>query len=147
VNLFKKFSYAGTVICVVAVSLVAFISCGHAASSPTRVTVHVPSKSLAIMPYYFGKDKGFFSPELIEPQLVVMSPPIAIAALVAGELDFATTLGAATSAILRGLPLKRVFLCPTGPQPCSACAARDQVGSRSSRTNNQLFRSLRTYRL
>jgi len=61
------------------------------------------------MPYYFGKDKGFFSPELVEPQLVVMSPPIAIAALVAGELDFATTLGAATTAIMRGLPLKRVF--------------------------------------
>jgi NitT/TauT family transport system substrate-binding protein len=81
----------------------------RAASQPTKVTVHVPSKSLAIMPYYFGKDKGFFSKELIEPQLVVMSPPTAIAALVAGELDFATTLGAATTAIMRGLPLRRVF--------------------------------------
>src|SRR5947209_10331313 len=81
----------------------------HAASGPTKVTIHVPSKSLAIMPYYFGKDKGFFSPELIEPQLVVMSPPTAIVALVAGELDFATTLGAATSAILQGHPLKRII--------------------------------------
>ena len=87
----------------------------HAASGPTKVTIHVPSKSLAIMPYYFGKDKGFFSPELIEPQLVVMSPPTAIVALVAGELDFATTLGAATSAILRGLPLKRVFYVQADP--------------------------------
>jgi ABC-type nitrate/sulfonate/bicarbonate transport system substrate-binding protein len=81
----------------------------QAASSPTRVTLHVPSKSLAIMPYYFGKDKGFFSPEAIDLQLVVMSPPTAIAALVAGELDFSATMGAATSAIMRGLPLKRVF--------------------------------------
>jgi len=40
------------------------------ASSPTKVTIHVPSKSLAIMPYYFGKDKGFFAPELVEPQLI-----------------------------------------------------------------------------
>src|SRR6266568_8806527 len=87
----------------------------YAASGPTKVTIHVPSKSLAIMPYYFGKDKGFFSPELIEPQLVVMSPPTAIVALVAGELDFATTLGAATSAILRGLPLKRVFYVQADP--------------------------------
>jgi len=46
-----------------------------AASSPTRVTIHVPSKSLSIMPYYFGKDKGFFAPDQIEPQLVLMSPP------------------------------------------------------------------------
>jgi len=34
---------------------------------------------------------------------------------VAGELDFATTLGAATSAILRGLPLKRVFYVQADP--------------------------------
>src|SRR5207247_5378772 len=77
----------------------------HAASGPTKVTIHVPSKSLAIMPYYFGKDKGFFSPELIEPQLVVMSPPTAIVALVAGELDFATPFGAPTSANVGGLPV------------------------------------------
>lgn len=81
----------------------------RAASQPARITIHFPSKSLSLMPFYFGKDKGFFSPELIELQFVVMAPPTAIAALVAGELDFSTTLGAATSAIMRGLPLKRIF--------------------------------------
>ena len=100
-------------------------SSARAASSPIKVTIHVPSKSLAIMPYYFGKDKGFFSPELIEPQLVVMSPPIAIVALVAGELDFATTLGAATSAILRGLPLKRVFYVQA--EPSHALLAQPEI--------------------
>ena len=96
------------VLLVTSAIVVICISSVRAASQPNKVTVHVPSKSLAIMPYYFGKDKGFFS-ELIEPQLIVMSPPTAIAALVAGELDFATTLGAATTAMLRGLPLKRIF--------------------------------------
>ena len=48
-----------------------------AASAPTKVTIHVPSKSLSSMPYYFGKDKGFFAAEQIEPQLVMMSPPTA----------------------------------------------------------------------
>ncbi len=106
----KSFLRSGTGLLLSTIFILAFFSPrGDAASSPTKVTIHVPSKSLAIMPYYFGKDKGFFSPELVEPQLVVMSPPIAIAALVAGELDFATTLGAATTAIMRGLPLKRVF--------------------------------------
>jgi NitT/TauT family transport system substrate-binding protein len=102
-------------------------SLGQAASSPIKVTVHVPSKSLAVMPYYFGKDKGFFSPELIEPQLVVMSPPTAIAALVAGELDFASTLGAATSAIMRGLPLKRVFY--VQQDPSHALLAQPEIKS------------------
>ena len=86
-----------------------------AASAPTKVTIHVPSKSLSIMPYYFGKDKGFFAAEQIEPQLVMMSPPVAIAALVAGELDFSSTTGAATSAIMRGLPIRRVFYVQQDP--------------------------------
>ena len=79
------------------------------AAAPTKVTIHVPSKSLSIMPYYFGKDKGFFAAERVEPQLIMMAPPTAIAALVASELDFSTTTGAATSAIMRGLPLRRFF--------------------------------------
>ena len=86
-----------------------------AAAAPTRVSIHVPSKSLSIMPYYFGIDKGFFAREQIEPQLIVMAPPTAIVALVAGELDFSATLGAATSAIMRGLPLKRIFYVQQDP--------------------------------
>jgi ABC-type nitrate/sulfonate/bicarbonate transport system substrate-binding protein len=53
--------------------------------------------------------------EQIEPQLVVMAPPTAIAALVAGELDFSSTTGAATSAMMRGLPLKRMFYVQQDP--------------------------------
>jgi ABC-type nitrate/sulfonate/bicarbonate transport system substrate-binding protein len=86
-----------------------------AASAPSKVTIHVPSKSLSIMPYYFGKDKGFFAAEQIEPQLVMMSPPTAIAAMVAGELDFSSTTGAATSAIMRGLPIRRIFYVQSDP--------------------------------
>jgi len=97
----------------IALTLAAHVT--HAASAPTKVTIHVPSKSLSIMPYYFGKDKGFFAAEQIEPQLVMMSPPIAIAALVAGELDFSSTTGAATSAIMRGLPLRRMFYVQQDP--------------------------------
>ncbi len=59
-----------------------------AAAAPTKVTIHIPSKSLSIMPYYFGKDKGFFAAEQIEPQLVMMAPPTAIAALVARRIGF-----------------------------------------------------------
>lgn len=87
----------------------------NAASIPTKVTIHIPSKSLSIMPYYFGKDKGFFAAEQIEPQLVMMSPPTAIAALIGGELDFSSTTGAATSAIMRGLPIRRIFYVQQDP--------------------------------
>ena len=61
------------------------------------------------MPLFFGKDKGFFARENVDVDLVLMSPPTAIAALVAGELDFSTTVGAGISATMRGLPIKRVL--------------------------------------
>ena len=85
------------------------------ASSPTKITIHIPGKTLAVMVFYFGKDKGFFSQEGIDAQLVAMAPPTAIVALVAGELDFSTTLGAATSAIMRGSAIKRVFYVQQDP--------------------------------
>jgi ABC-type nitrate/sulfonate/bicarbonate transport system substrate-binding protein len=95
--------------------LLLMLQTADGAGVPSKVTVHVPSKSLSIMPYYFGKDKGFFAAEQIEPQLVMMAPPTAIAAMVAGELDFSSTTGAATSAIMRGLPLRRVFYVQQDP--------------------------------
>jgi NitT/TauT family transport system substrate-binding protein len=94
---------------VFAVVSVLWPSLSQPASQPAKVTIHIPSKSLALMPYYFGKDKGFFPREAIEIQFVAMAPPTAIVALVAGELDFSTTLGAATSAIMQGHPLRRIF--------------------------------------
>jgi NitT/TauT family transport system substrate-binding protein len=103
--------YSGLVV----LGIVLMLQDAQGASAPTKVTIHIPSKSLSIMPYYFGKDKGFFAAEQIEPQLVMMSPPTAIAAMVAGELDFSSTTGAATSAIMRGLPLRRVFYVQQDP--------------------------------
>ena len=91
------------------------VSLTWGASSPTKITIHIPGKSLTVMVFYFGKDKGFFFEEGIDAQLVAMSPPVAIAAMVAGELDFSTTLGAATAAIWRESSLKRVFYVQQDP--------------------------------
>jgi ABC-type nitrate/sulfonate/bicarbonate transport system substrate-binding protein len=99
------------------------------APSPIKITIHIPGKTLTVMVFYFGKDKGFFFEEGIDAQLVAMSPPVAIAAMVAGELDFSTTLGAATAAIMRGSSLKRVFLHPARPDLRSHRTARDQDDS------------------
>src|SRR4026209_2383020 len=100
---------------VVVFGLLLALPVAHGTSAPTKVTIHVPSKSLSIMPYYFGKDKGFFAAEQIEPQLIMMAPPTAIAAMVAGGLDFSATTGAATSAIMRGLPIRRIFYVQSDP--------------------------------
>jgi ABC-type nitrate/sulfonate/bicarbonate transport system substrate-binding protein len=80
-----------------------------AGQTNTRALIHIPTKSLTSMPLFFGKDKGFFAREGVDVDLVLMSPPTAIAALVAGELDFSTTVGAGISATMRGLPIKRIL--------------------------------------
>jgi ABC-type nitrate/sulfonate/bicarbonate transport system substrate-binding protein len=80
-----------------------------AGQTAMRALIHIPTKSLTSMPLFFGKDKGFFAREGVDVDLVLMSPPTAIAALVAGELAFSTTVGAGISATMRGLPIKRVL--------------------------------------
>jgi len=90
-------------------ALVVFPSVRCSAQSNARAIVHIPTKSLTSMPLFFGKDKGFFTRENVDVDLVLMSPPTAIAALVAGELDFSTTVGAGISATMRGLPIKRIL--------------------------------------
>ena len=90
-------------------ALVCFPSISWAAPSNTRAIIHIPTKSLTSMPLFFGRDKGFFTREGVDADLVLMSPPTAIAALVAGELDFSTTVGAGISATMRGLPIKRIL--------------------------------------
>lgn len=84
-------------------------SLSWAGQTNTRALIHIPTKSLTSMPLFFGKDKGFFAREGVDVDLVLMSPPTAIAALVAGELDFSTTVGAGISATMRGLPIKRIL--------------------------------------
>lgn len=97
------------------------------AGAPTKITIHVPGKTLAVLAFYFGKDKGFFSQEGIDAQLVAMAPPTAIVALVAGELDFSRTLGAATSAMMRGSAIKRVFY--VQHEPTFALTAQPEIKS------------------
>jgi len=101
----KVLRFAGRLIA----TLLVFPSVPCSAQSNARAIVHIPTKSLTSMPLFFGKDKGFFARENVDVDLVLMSPPTAIAALVAGELDFSTTVGAGISATMRGLPIKRIL--------------------------------------
>jgi hypothetical protein len=58
-------------------ALVFFPSIRCLAQSNTRAIIHIPTKSLTSMPLFFGKDKGFFTSESVDVDLVLMSPPTA----------------------------------------------------------------------
>jgi NitT/TauT family transport system substrate-binding protein len=107
----------------ISIMLALSVPLAWSASSPIKITIHIPGKSLAVMVLYFGKDKGLFFEQGIDAQLVAMS--VAIVAMVAGELDFSTTLGAATAAIMRGASLKRVFY--VQQEPTFALTAQPEI--------------------
>src|SRR3954468_17817709 len=67
-----------------------------AALKPLQKTkLTVPAKSLTFFPYYFGRDKRIFEEERVDLELIVIRPPLGVAALQAGELDYsaAASLG------------------------------------------------------
>ena len=103
------------------------------AASPTKITIHIPGKTLAVMVFYFGKDKGFFSQEGIDAQLVAMAPPIAIAAMVAGlensEMDFGSGRGGGTPS------RKRAHASNSIARTCSSSPIARSAEARATRTS------------
>lgn len=71
---------------------------------PLRIAV--PSHSLAGTHFYVGKGLGIYEHYGFEPQILVLEPRAALAALTTGDLDFYTATGTSTRSALRGAPVR-----------------------------------------
>lgn len=80
---------------------------------PEKVRLAVAAKALTLLPYYFGKAKGVFEREGIDLEIIAMRPPIGVAALAAGEVDYGGSTGVALRAAIKGLPLKAYMFIQT----------------------------------
>jgi len=78
-----------------------------------RVRLAVAAKALTLLPYYYGKSKGIFEREGIDLEIIAMRPPIGVAALQAGEVDYGGSTGVALRAAIKGLPLKAYMFIQT----------------------------------
>lgn len=78
-----------------------------------KVRITVPAKSLTFLPFYFGQAKGIFNDEGIDPELIVMRPPIGIVALEAGDVAYSAAPGVGMRAALKGAPLRIVVFVQT----------------------------------
>src|ERR1043166_7882854 len=78
--------------------------------SAERVRIAVSSKSLGVFDVWAARERGFYRHHGIEAEIIVMRPPIAVAALQAGEIDY--NFGASTTlrAAISGLPVSVVSL-------------------------------------
>lgn len=79
------------------------------AANAERFTVAIPSTTQAVMAFTTARDRGYYSAEGLEVELILMSAPIASRALLSGDVDVATVGGAGLPPVLRGSPLKFLF--------------------------------------
>jgi ABC-type nitrate/sulfonate/bicarbonate transport system substrate-binding protein len=75
---------------------------------PLRIAL--PSNTIGATHFYVGKSLGVFENYGFEPQILVLEPRAALAALLTGDLDFYTATGTTIRAALRGVPVRVIVV-------------------------------------
>ena len=78
--------------------------------APQRITLAIPAKSLAFLPYFVGIDKGLFEREGVQLEIQVMQSNLAVAAMTAGELAYTASSGSSIQAAVADQPFKVVLI-------------------------------------
>lgn len=80
------------------------------AAAAESVKVGIPSLTVTMLPLAVAKERGYFQQEGLSVDLVLMPAALNIKVLLGGELDYATTVGSAVVAAVRGIDT-RVVMC------------------------------------
>ncbi|HEY2921763.1 MAG TPA: ABC transporter substrate-binding protein [Candidatus Binatia bacterium] len=78
---------------------------GHAEGAD-RFYISIPGPTLSYVPLYYGHEKGFFTQEGLDLQVLVVRGIIGVSSLMSGEIDVTCHAGSGFSAALRGIPVK-----------------------------------------
>lgn len=83
---------------------------GGMATAQVRSSVKVANaqEAMDFITIYMGRDKGFFREEKIDLTILVVSAPLAVSALVAGEIDYTSAVGSSLRAAIRGAKVRVV---------------------------------------
>lgn len=87
---------------------------------PLRIAL--PSHSLSSTPIYVARNLGIFESLGFEPQILILEPRAALAALLTGDLDFYTAAGTTGRAALRGVPVRVVMVAANRSDLCIVAA-------------------------
>src|ERR1051326_2627905 len=74
-----------------------------------EVKVSIPAHSVSHIAFYTAQEKGYYRDEGLDVELILMSAPVAIRALVGGDVDVSSVGGSAITPIVRGVPLHFLF--------------------------------------
>jgi len=75
-----------------------------------NVKFGIPGLTVTMMPLPVAKERGYFQQEGLNVELVLMPAALNIKVLLSGDLDYATTIGSAVVASVRGIDV-RVVMC------------------------------------
>ena len=75
-----------------------------------NIKIGLPSVTITAMPFFVAKEHGFFSQEGLSAETVVMPAALNIRVLLAGDIQYAATIGSAVAAAIRGINVRTVML-------------------------------------
>ena len=88
----------------------------RAAESPYKIRIGFPSLAFSYMPFYVAQEKGFYKKYHIESEYIQMTTTIQPQAVVAGNINYFTSVSTGISAAIAGLPLVMVInFCDVSP--------------------------------
>jgi len=86
------------------------------AENPYKIRIGFPSLAFSYMPFYVAQEKGFYKKYNIESEYIQMTTTIQPQAVVAGNINYFTSVSTGISAALAGLPLVMVInFCDVSP--------------------------------
>jgi len=86
------------------------------AESPYKIRIGFPSLAFSYMPFYVAQEKGFYKKYGIESEYIQMGTTIQPQAVVAGNINYFTSVSTGISAAVAGLPLVIVIsFCDVSP--------------------------------
>ena len=85
-------------------SLVLSVLFVQSPAAAENVKIGLPSVTITAMPFFVAKEHGFFQQEGLNAEMVVMPASLNIKVLLAGEIQYAATIGSAVAAALLSPP-------------------------------------------
>jgi NitT/TauT family transport system substrate-binding protein len=73
-----------------------------------KVRIAVATSSMAFLVPFVAKDRGLYSKNGIDAEIIQMRPNIAMAALLSGDIDYAELIGSVIRSAAKGLPVRAI---------------------------------------
>ncbi len=110
-----------------AILSIVFLSYPAAAQSLKEIRVGSSNISVTNLVSFYARDKKFYEAEGFDAKMIVIKTEAAVAAMVTGELDYATFSTSSIEATLKGMPLR--LLAVTNLYPLQGLVVRKGISS------------------